>query len=59
MWYKVKVEEIHSGVVWVEAEDEQDAHMKACGRVETDFHRIDDTYIIDHSEEKPEDVGGY
>lgn len=44
MWFKVKVEEIHSGVVWVEAVDEMDAEMKAVGEVITDFHRFGDRY---------------
>ena len=58
MWYKIKVEEIHSGIVWVEGEDEQDAYMKAVGRVEVDFDRIDDYYVIDLSKEKPEEAEG-
>ena len=59
MWFKVKVEEIHSGIVWVEADDEMSAHMEAVGRVKTDYDQLGDTYIVDHSDEKPEDVGGY
>ena len=59
MWYKVKVEEIHSGTVWVEADDEMSAHMEAVGRVTTYYAQLGDTYIVDRRDEKPEDIGGY